>query len=140
MEPSAMITDFPLDFATFSKTWKPNQFLALPPGFAARQKPDMASPVYQTTPDAVRAAWLRVIAGESRTGRLRQADGQVEVVQRTPMVGFPDTITALPVDLGEGRASICVFSRSKYGLRDFAVNETRVRRWLDALTAQLAAG
>jgi uncharacterized protein (DUF1499 family) len=135
-----MITDFPLDFASFSKTWKPNQFLALPAGFAARQKADMDSPVVTASADAVRAAWLRVIAGEARTGKVREAGGQIEVVQRTPLLGFPDTITALPVDLGDGRASICVFSRSRFGIRDFAVNETRVRRWLAALTAQLAAG
>jgi uncharacterized protein (DUF1499 family) len=135
-----MIRDFPLDFASFSKTWKPNQFLALPPGFAARQKPDMDSPVFNAGVDQVHAAWLRVIASQPRTSAPRQQSGQIETVQRTALVGFPDTVTALPVDLGGGKASICVFSRSRYGIRDFNVNETRVRAWLAALAQQLSAG
>lgn len=134
-----MITDFPLDFAGFSKTWKPNQFLALPPGFAARQKPDMASPVFTASPEAVRGAFLAVIAAQPRTSVPREAGGQIETVQRTALMRFPDTVTAMPVDLGNGQSSICVFSRSRYGIRDFNVNETRVRSWLELLARQLGA-
>lgn len=134
-----MITDFPLDFAGFSKTWKPNQFLALPPGFAARQKPDMDSPVFSAPVETVRTAFLAVITAQPRTTPPREAGGQIETVQRTALLRFPDTVTAMPVDLGDGRSSICVFSRSKYGIRDFNVNETRVRQWLDLLAGRLAA-
>lgn len=133
-----MITDFPLDFSGFSKTWKPNQFLALPPGFAARQKPDMESPVFTASVETVRAALLAVIAAQPRTTAPREAGGQIETVQRTALLRFPDTITAMPVDLGDGRSSVCVFSRSKYGIRDFNMNETRVRQWLELLAARLA--
>ena len=133
-----MITDFPLDFSGFAKTWKPNQFLALPPGFAARQKPDMDSPVFTASVETVRAALLAVIAAQPRTSAARQAGGQIETVQRTALLRFPDTVTAMPVDLGDGRSSVCMFSRSKYGIRDFNVNETRVRQWLELLAARLA--
>jgi uncharacterized protein (DUF1499 family) len=133
-----MIRDFPLDFAGFSKTWKPNQCLALPPGFAAKEKPDVTAPVFEAGVDQVHAAWLAMLAAQPRVSGVRRHGGQIEAVQKTPLVGFPDWITAEPVDLGGGRASVCVFSRSKYGIRDMGVNARRVNDWLAALGAQMA--
>lgn len=134
-----MISDFPLDFARFRKIWKPNQCLALPPGFAAAEKADVESPVFSAGVDQVHAAWLAVVADQPRTSKARQQGGQIEAVQKTALIGFPDWITAEPVDLGGGKASICVFSRSKYGIRDLGVNVARVSAWLAALQARLAA-
>jgi uncharacterized protein (DUF1499 family) len=132
-----MITDFPLDFARFRKINRPNQFLALPAGFASAEKPDTTSGVFNATVDQVRDAWLEVVRGAPRVSGVRQLEGQIEAIQRTALVGFPDWITAQPVDLGDGTASICVFSRSKYGLRDFGVNEKRVLEWLALLASKL---
>jgi uncharacterized protein (DUF1499 family) len=132
-----MITDFPLDFARFRKINRPNQFLALPASFTAVQKSDAVTGVFNASVDQVRDAWLEVVRGAPRVSGVRQLDGQIEACQRTPLVGFPDWITAQPVDLGNGQASICVFSRSKFGLRDFGVNEKRVLDWLAQLAAKL---
>jgi uncharacterized protein (DUF1499 family) len=132
-----MIKDFPLDFARFKKISKPNQCLALPSGFQAAQVPDLQSGVFQASIDQVREAWLEIARSQSRVSDIREEEGQIEAVQRTALVGFPDWITAMPVDLGEGKASICVFSRSKYGIRDMGVNEKRVRLWLSLLAQKL---
>jgi uncharacterized protein (DUF1499 family) len=109
-----MITDFPLDFARFKKIGRPN-----------------------ATTDQVRDAWLEIVRGEPRVSDIRQLEGQIEAVQRTALVGFPDWITAQPVDLGNGQASICVFSRSKFGYRDMGVNQKRGLSWLAQLAAKL---
>jgi uncharacterized protein (DUF1499 family) len=132
-----MITDFPLNFASFRKIARPNQFLALPTGFTAVEQADLNVASFAASMDQVRDAWLEILRSEARISGIRQLDGQIEAIQRTSLVGFPDWITAQPVDLGNGRASICIFSRSKYGIRDFGVNEKRVRAWLALLSANL---
>jgi uncharacterized protein (DUF1499 family) len=132
-----MITDFPLDFARFAKINKPNQFLALPANFTAVQRPDATVGTFTATIDQVRDAWLEIVRGAPRVSGVRQLEGQIECIQRTKLVGFPDWVTAMPVDLGNGQASICVFSRSKYGLRDFGVNQTRGLDWLAQLASKL---
>jgi hypothetical protein len=114
-----MITDFPLDFARFRKVNKPNQFLALPANFTSAERPDATVGIFNASVDQVRDAWLEIVRGEPRVS------------------GFPDWVTAQPVDLGNGQASICVFSRSKYGLRDFGVNEKRGLAWLALLALKL---
>ncbi|GIU66310.1 DUF1499 domain-containing protein [Candidatus Phycosocius spiralis] len=133
-----MISDFPLDFAHFKKTWRPNQFLALPSSFKAVQEPDMLSPSFKASATEVMEAWQEVLLKQPRVSKIRQAGLQIEVIQKTPLVGFPDWITAQGLDLGDAMASICVFSRSKYGVRDFGVNEKRVRLWLSWLAQKLA--
>jgi uncharacterized protein (DUF1499 family) len=134
-----MITDFPLDFARFRKISRPNQFLALPDGFTSAQKPDAITTVFNASVDQVRDGWLEIVRGTARVSGVRQLEGQIEAMQRTALIGFPDWITAMPIDLGNGQASICVFSRSKYGYRDLGVNEKRVREWLALLATKLAA-
>ena len=132
-----MITDFPLDFARFRKIARPNQFLALPGSFTSVQRPDATVGTFQASVEQVRDAWLEIVRGEARVSGIRQSDGQIEAIQRTALVGFPDWITAQPVDLGGGQASICVFSRSKFGIRDFGVNEKRGLSWLAQLASKL---
>lgn len=132
-----MITDFPLDFARFRKIDRPNQFLALPSNYTSVQRPDATVRTFAANIDQVRDAWLEILRGEPRVSGIRQSDGQIEAVQRTPLVGFPDWITAQPIDIGNGQSSICVFSRSKFGIRDFGVNEKRGLAWLAQLAAKL---
>jgi uncharacterized protein (DUF1499 family) len=134
-----MITDFPLDFARFRKISRPNQFLALPVQFTSAQKADAVSPVFAVSVDQVRDAWLEIVRGEARVSGIRQLEGQIEAIQRTPLVGFPDWITAQPVDMGDGKASICIFSRSKFGYSDAGVNKKRVMAWIELLAANLPA-
>jgi uncharacterized protein (DUF1499 family) len=132
-----MITDFPLDFASFKKTWRPNQCLALPRGFLSAEQADMESPILLAPVEQVRLAWLAVVASQPRTRSLREQGNQIEVVQTTALMRFPDTITMRTIDLGDGNVSVGVFSRSRYGVRDFGVNARRVREWLQALQAAL---
>jgi uncharacterized protein (DUF1499 family) len=132
-----MITDFPLDFARFKKINRPNQFLALPASFTSAQRADATVGTYNASIDQVRDAWLEILRAAPRVSGIRQSDGQIEAIQRSALVGFPDWITAQPIDLGNGQASICVFSRSKVGRSDFGVNEKRCLEWLALLASKL---
>ena len=70
--------------------------------------------------DAVARAWprTRLVAGQLE-------DGQITFVTRSRLIGFPDYTT---VSLNRGQ--IQIFARLRFGLRDFGVNEARVRAWL----------
>jgi uncharacterized protein (DUF1499 family) len=127
------------DFATLSLTWRPNQFLVLPPGYIAKAKAYAASPVFATTPEQVLDAVKRVALAEPRTELVAEdrAARQLSIVQRSKTFRFPDYVTVEAVPLAAGQTALAIYSRAKYGIRDFGVNRARVERWLAALKAQL---
>jgi uncharacterized protein (DUF1499 family) len=53
-----------------------------------------------------------------------------EVRQRTPVWRFADDITIEALPLGERRATLLLYSRSRCGKGDFGVNRRRARRWV----------
>ena len=62
-------------------------------------------------------------------------DGQqLHFVQRTPIMRYPDLITAEAFALQDGSGSVlALYSRSTYGAYDWGVNGARLARWLAAL-------
>jgi uncharacterized protein (DUF1499 family) len=133
-----MISDFPLDFARLRKIARPNQCLVLPAGFVAAERPDIVAGVFPVEAAQLRQAWLDCLHVQPRISGIEEKGGQIQAVQRTALAGFPDWITAQPVDLGSGTSSICIFSRSKYGRSDLGVNAKRCRDWL-ALVSHILA-
>ena len=127
------------DFKTLKLTWKPNQFLVLPPNYPAQAKAHRVSPVFTAAPEDVLAALKAVALAEPRTELLKEdrAAHQIELVQRSKTFRFPDFITAEAVPAGTGRAALAIYSRAKLGIRDFGVNRARIERWLAALAAKL---
>ena len=127
------------DFATLSLTWRPNQFLVLPPGYIAKAKAHAASPVFATTPEQVLDAVKRVALAEPRTELVAEdrAARQLSIVQRSKTFRFPDYVTVEAVPLAAGQTALAIYSRAKYGIRDFGVNRARIERWLAALKAHL---
>ncbi len=60
------------------------------------------------------------------------AQGFITLVQRSKWMGFPDAISIRTSDLGQGRATLAIWSRPRYGNKDWGVNRARVQRWLAA--------
>jgi Protein of unknown function (DUF1499) len=58
--------------------------------------------------------------------------GYITLVQRSKWMGYPDAITIWAQDYGPDQATVSIWSRSRYGNKDFGVNRTRVGRWLAA--------
>jgi uncharacterized protein (DUF1499 family) len=127
------------DFATLALTWKPNQFLVLPAGYPAKAKAHLVSPAFAKTPDQVLDALKRIALAEPRTALLAEdrAKRHVSLVQKSKTFRFPDFIDAEAVPLSGGQTALAVYSRAKFGIRDFGVNRARVERWLAALKRDL---
>ncbi len=128
-----------IEFATLTLTWRPNQFLVLPQGFNAQAKPHATSPVFAKSPDEVLDALKRVALSEPRTTLLaeRRAARQLSLVQRSKTFRFPDFIDVEAMPLAGGQTALAVYSRAKYGIRDFGVNRARIERWLATLRREL---
>ncbi len=132
----------PFDFSALTLSWRPNQYLVLPPGYLAAAKAHRESPVLPLAPAALLDAIKRIALAEPRTivAAARPEANQIEFVQRSRLFRFPDTITVEAVPLGPApsgaeRSGLAIFSRARYGIRDFGVNRARIERWLAALTA-----
>ncbi|MGE5148257.1 MAG: DUF1499 domain-containing protein [Candidatus Eiseniibacteriota bacterium] len=136
-----MADDFPVDFKTLRLSGRPNQWLALPPGFAGATAPHAESPVFPVAPRVLIQAVKQLATEEPRTALVRgdAGTGQAEFVARSRVFRFPDRITAgvfAVAGAGE-RSALAIWSRAVYGRRDFGVNRARVERWLDLLVDRL---
>lgn len=133
-----------IDFFTFSRPSKPNNYLACTDEHCPKAGYDVTAPVFEVPLDQVVEAWEGLVAEQDRleeTGR--SEDGwQREYVQRTRFLGFPDTITVRFVaEYGEAGAlpatRVLLHSQAKYGYYDFGVNKQRVMGWLADLEQRL---
>lgn len=115
-------------------TGKSNDFRAIPEGFDAPDE-DMVSPVFAAPAAELAAAFDAMALAQPRTERLAgdPNDFWMTYVQRSRVFQFPDYISVWVVDLGDGRSSLAVYSRARYGWSDFGVNAARVRAWLAAV-------
>lgn len=124
------------DFATLTLRGQPNEYLALPPDFAATARPHAQSPTFDIPVSALEETALTLIHSQPRVEVIATdaARRQYAFVQRTALLRFPDTITMRFVDLGDGRSSPAVYSRSKFGYSDLGANKRRVEAWLAAIS------
>src|ERR1700722_17789959 len=110
-----------------------NSFLACPPGYCrATAAP---SPVFALPAVRLAEVWRRMLAAEPEifaVGSEPEAQ-RFTVIQRTPLLHFPDIVTVEFVVLGPDRSSLAVYSRARYGRGDFGVNRKRVLDWLGKL-------
>ena len=57
-------------------------------------------------------------------------------IQRSRLMGFPDTIVVRFLERPEGRSTLALYSRSQLGRGDFGVNRARIERWLEKLARE----
>jgi hypothetical protein len=129
------------DFATLVLHEKPNQYLALPPGFASAALPHGESPVFDLPVAELERRALGVIRTQPRVTPVASAPGRrrYAFVQRSALLRFPDTVTVRFVDFGDGRSSLALYSRSKVGHSDLGANRKRAVAWLQAIAAATEA-
>lgn len=128
---------FPIDFSTLDPDPRPRRHLVLPEGYSARAEPDATSPEFETDPQTLLETFIEVALSEPRTEELRREDGQVELVQRSPVLKFRDFITAEAVARNSGSA-LAIYSRAVVGYWDLGVNRKRVERWLEKTRERLS--
>ncbi len=121
-----------IDFATLKLGEKPNRFLLCPPGYCAAEAHG-ASPLFDVSMGELRTHWDAVIARQPRMALIAEAGDQVDYVQRTALIRFPDIITVRFIALAPAQSTLAIYSRSVYGTSDFGVNRKRIETWLAAL-------
>jgi len=128
------------DFKSLRLRWTPNQFLVTPAGFGP-ERPHRESPVFARKSDDVYLAMRAVALGEPRVQLLSEdpARRKLELVQRTRIIRFPDYISIEVAPLDSESCAVLVYSRSRFGRRDFGVNRRRIDHWLGLLATRLGA-
>ncbi|MFC4271205.1 DUF1499 domain-containing protein [Sneathiella chungangensis] len=125
-----------LDFSSLKRPRKPNTYLMSPPDYA-QYPPKTISPIFEFDAPKLAALFEMVALAEPRVEKLNSReigkDLQVDYVQYSKLIGYPDTVTARFIDLGPGKSTLAVFSRAHYGYRDFGVNEARIKDWMRKL-------
>jgi uncharacterized protein (DUF1499 family) len=131
---SRLAQDEVIDFAARGSARRSNVFAICPSGYCTPPG-DMASPVFAMGWERLREYWREMIAVQSGVetigwdARRRRAT----YIQRSEIFHFPDIVTVEFVDLGGGRSSLAIDSRSRYGKGDLGVNRRRVTAWMAVL-------
>lgn len=127
-----------LDFATLKLRWSPNQYLVCPPDRCAA-RPHREAPVFDADADRLEAAVLAVAQRQPRVEQLGgdSVERAYEFVETTKGFGFPDHISVHVWPLPDGRSTLGIYSRSRYGWSDMGVNRRRVERWLAGIRREL---
>ena len=125
----------PVSFETLQRRTTPNDALACPRGLCG-DRSDIESPIYPVSAQDLRLEFAKVLLTERRVTLVAADDATstFRYIQRSAVLGFPDTIVVRFLDLPDGRSTLAIYSRSKFGESDFGVNQARLERWLGKLT------
>ncbi len=125
-----------VDFATLQRRGTPNDALACLPEFCAA-KADLAAPVFARPPADLFSAVQDAVAREPRLALVNADAGQgtLRYVQRSPLLGFPDTVNVKVAPMAGGGSAVLLYSRSQIGKGDMGVNRARIERWLGLIEA-----
>ena len=123
-----------ISFETLKRRSTPNDALACP-AHLCQAESDFVPPLFATTARDLRTAMAKVIASEQRIVRVDNNDAELteRYIQRSKLMGFPDTIVIRYLDEGAGRSTLAMYSRSQLGRSDLGVNKARLERWLAKL-------
>ncbi len=122
-------------FETLTLKASPNQYLVAPDGLCQNAKPHLVSPIYAMSAEALEDLLSENLLALPRTKEaMRSAeDGQRAFVQRSALIGFPDTLIFQTFEVDEGTSSLAIYSRSHIGWSDMGVNKRRVSDLLASL-------
>ncbi len=128
--------DWHIDPLTVERPSSPNTYFVAPQGMVEAQV-DREAPVYAVPAAIMAKAFNDYVLTQPNA---LVVDGQVEglwltYVQRTPTLKMPDYITVKFIDLEDGKSTIAIYSRSRFGYGDMGVNKARVDTWLQSLSS-----
>jgi uncharacterized protein (DUF1499 family) len=131
---SHLAQDEAIDFGARGSAGRSNVFAMCPSGYCTPPA-DMASPVFAMGWERLREYWHEMIAVQPDIEpvgwdvRRRRAT----YIQRSEIFRFPDVITVEFLELDDGRSSLAIDSRSRYGRGDLGANRRRVIAWVTML-------
>jgi uncharacterized protein (DUF1499 family) len=126
-----------VSFDTLRRRSTPNDALACPPDVCGANS-DLLPPVFAASAKDLRLAFSKVIASEDRVVlvEVTDQDASERYIQRSRLMGFPDTIVVRFFERAGGQSTLALYSRSQLGRGDLGVNRARIERWLEKLTMQ----
>ena len=133
------------DFSTLVNRLPPpaiaNEYIVAPRGVAPRARVVDPGISFDVTPDELFKISKRAILRQDLVTLVAQDDAtlRLEVVQRTPLLRFPDVITVQPVSVGQGKSSIAMHSYSIYGAGDLGTNKKRVLSFIEAIKSEASS-
>jgi len=127
-----------IDFATLQRDSVPNQYLLCPKTMCTTQT-DGEAPVFDVPIEQLQVAWDEMLAEQPRLQVLRRdvTNVQIDYVQRSRLLRFPDLITVRFVPIDDAHSTVAIYSRSVYGKGDMGINRIRVEEWLARVKARL---
>lgn len=123
-----------IDFATLERRTSPNDALACPADFCLA-KADIEPPIFLIDPPGLRMAMRQVLTSETRLTLQHEDNVSLtdRYVQRSSILGFPDTIVVRYLERPAIKSTVAIYSRSQIGYSDLGVNRARITRWLGKL-------
>ncbi|GIL38091.1 DUF1499 domain-containing protein [Roseiterribacter gracilis] len=118
----------PVDFATLQRSNAPHDYLRALAEDAPKAPADAPPLLLPQAPQIV-AGTIQTLFGD----RILARNGNdFALLDRTPLLGFPDFIT-LSVRSGPTGSRVLAYSTSVYGHADFGTNRRRIDAWLATL-------
>ncbi len=126
-----------IDFATLKRRDVPNDALACRMEFCAARY-DVEPPEFSKPADELYRIAQAAVASEPRLEKVAAADARqtLRYIQRSRIMGFPDTINVKVVPLPDGGSTVLLYSRSQLGRGDMGVNRARIERWLGLIVQE----
>ena len=121
-----------ISFETLQRRSTPNDALGCPTELCSA-KSDIVPPLFSANASDLQLAFSNVIASEGRVTKVEGADRDrtERYIQRSRLMGFPDTIVVRFFERPGGQSTLALYSRSQLGKSDFGVNRARIARWLE---------
>lgn len=129
----------PVDFGVINRSPSGNDALICPPGLCGSVKTDGVAPVFIAPVARLRDAVRVIEVNDPDVSPLARDEAKVQdrYLARTRLMRFPDTISVRFIDLGGGRSTLALYSRSQIGRSDFGVNKARLQEWISLLREKL---
>ena len=130
--------DRPIDFTKHILRNRPNQYLVCPQNYCP-DTPNEISPQYPVSVKELETLLDEALKPEQRLIKIQTTGNEDLAVyqQSSAFFKFPDRITIKFIPIDETHSTLAVYSRAKYGRRDFDVNKLRVKRWFKRLDKQV---
>ena len=132
-----------VDFAHLDLPSRDNAYLMCPADpLICNVKADEASPTFPVDAAHLRDRWMEMAAAEPRVTFVSGEKDRLHLVyiQHSFFFRFPDVITVEFLPTGNGRSTLALLSRARYGKGDFGVNAARVGAWIAKMKALTEAG
>ena len=122
------------DPTTLARTGWSNDWLICPDGACAALV-SAPSPVYPVTPARLFDAWRELLATQPRTTVIGVDPTRLLILaqDRTPLLGFVDTICIRVLPADATGSTFAAYSRSNIGLGDLGTNRKRLEGWIGVL-------